>query len=125
MVAVEELLERSDELQALEEALASVRAARTGRIALVSGEAGIGKTSLVRRFCDGCDETVLWGACEPLFTPRPLGPFVDLAEVADGRLAARGRDVSGPADMVAALVDELRRHASTVLVVEDVHWADE
>jgi DNA-binding CsgD family transcriptional regulator/tetratricopeptide (TPR) repeat protein len=102
-----------------------VRASGTGSLALVSGEAGIGKTSLVRALCDRSDVDVLWGACEPLFTPRPLGPFVDLAEDAGGALAARVQEVSGPSDLASALVQELRRRGPVVLVVEDLHWADE
>jgi predicted ATPase len=49
-----------------------------GRFVLVAGEAGVGKTSLVRAFCDTIRSgRVLEGACDPLFAPRPLGPFPD------------------------------------------------
>ena len=74
------LLERERFLETLREALASARRG-DGRLALVSGEAGVGKTSLVRAFCASVrdDARVLEGACEPLFTPRPLGPFSDVA----------------------------------------------
>jgi hypothetical protein len=56
---------------------------------LVGGEAGIGKTSLVRAFCDrhGGDARALWGACDALRTPRPLGPLLDIAREAGGELA--------------------------------------
>ena len=49
------------------------------------GEAGIGKTALV---ADACRETdgVLWGACDPLITPRPLGPLRDVARQIGGEL---------------------------------------
>ena len=55
---------------------------------LVAGEAGVGKTALLRRFCDGLAQPtrVVWGACEPLRTPRPLGPFLDIAEETHGEL---------------------------------------
>jgi hypothetical protein len=46
---------------------------------LMGGEAGIGKTLLLRRFCEEASARVLWAACDPLFTPRPLGPLLDLA----------------------------------------------
>src|SRR3954447_24172439 len=69
-----ELLERHAELTT---AAAHWRRARsgTGSIVLVGGEAGIGKTALVRTFVDGLDgeAAVAWGACDPLRTPRPLG----------------------------------------------------
>src|SRR4051794_22893586 len=85
-----ELHERSEELGALRAMLAAVTRDRRGRIALVHGEAGIGKTSLVRRFCDDIASStdVLWGRCDELFTPRPLGPFMEIADVAEHSLAA-------------------------------------
>ena len=59
-----------------------------GRLAFVCGEAGVGKTLLLRRFCDGQASAarVLWGSCDPLFAPRPLGPLVDVAQVTGGEL---------------------------------------
>ena len=75
------LLERSGQLRALGGALAAAASGRHGRIVLVAGEAGIGKTALLRRFCAGVagSARVLWAGCDPLFTPRPLGPVLDLA----------------------------------------------
>src|SRR3954451_10275020 len=83
------LLERSVELEALDERFAAVRARRRGRLVLVAGEAGIGKTALVQAFCDGLAATrVLAGSCDALHTARPLGPFVDIAEQTGGDLCA-------------------------------------
>ena len=89
-------------------------------MALVSGGAGLGKTSLVRAFLDGLDRAIpaLVGACDDLSTPRPLGPVHDIARSCRPALA-RG-DV--PA-VYTALLDEL--DGRTVVVVEDIHWADE
>ena len=63
---------------------------RRGRLALVFGEAGIGKTALVRQFVSALPRrcTVLSGWCDPLFTPRPLGPLLAPAEELGGELAA-------------------------------------
>ena len=89
---------------------------------LVAGEAGIGKTALVRTFCEGRPR-VLWGACDALYTPRPLGPLVDIAEEAGGELAALVAEGATPGALAAALAAELRRPA--IVVLEDLHWADE
>src|SRR5438874_12713406 len=80
-----ELLERTRELSSLEEALAAVRGSGEGRVVVVSGEAGIGKTSLLSRFAaDHQQATFLFGYCDPLFAPRPLGPLLDIADNLDG-----------------------------------------
>ena len=120
------LLERSEQLNSMGEALAAVAASGQGRIVLVAGEAGIGKTALLRRFCAGVDGSarVLWARCDPLFTPRPLGAVVDLAEAVGGEVAACARDGARPYDVAAALLRELEAGPS-VLVLDDVHWADE
>ena len=104
-----------------------VRRSSRGRIVLVSGEAGVGKTALVRRFCDGCGRSarILWGSCDPLFTPRPLGPLLVVAEDVGGELAELVARGVMPHELVAALARELRARTPTVFVLEDVHWADE
>src|SRR5215831_9740474 len=103
------LLERSEQLSSLGGALAEVVGSSRGRVVLVSGEAGIGKTALLRRFCAdvGGSARVLWARCEPLFTPRPLGPVVDLAQVVGGEVAARAADGARPYDVALALLREL------------------
>jgi DNA-binding CsgD family transcriptional regulator len=121
------LLERSEELSALAECLEAVAERSRGRLVLVGGEAGIGKTALVQRFCDGLGAAVriLWAACDPLFTPRPLGPLLDLARATDGELRTRVEAGAEPHVVADALLRELEHPAPTVLVLEDVHWADE
>jgi DNA-binding CsgD family transcriptional regulator/tetratricopeptide (TPR) repeat protein len=119
------LLEREAAAATLEQAFASARRGR-GRLVLVSGEAGVGKSALVNAFCsDAAGARVLVGSCDGLWTPRPLGPFADIAMAVGGRLerVVRGRE---PVQSVfEALVEELRSGRDTVLVLEDVHWADE
>jgi predicted ATPase len=115
---VPELLEREELLAQLDDALAE-----GGRLVFVGGEAGVGKTSLVRAYCDRVATRVLQGACEPLTTPAPLEPFVDLASQTGGAFAAV-IEAGGPArDVALTLAAELDR--PTVVVLEDVHWADE
>ncbi len=95
-----------------------------GRVVLLSGEAGIGKTSVVREFCAEVDRPVLWGACDALRTPRPLGPLRDIARTAGGDLAAVMASDSPRHVMFAAFLDLLSAR-DCVAVVEDAHWADE
>jgi DNA-binding CsgD family transcriptional regulator len=120
-----ELLERSRQLAALAGALASLREERRGRLVLVSGEAGVGKTALLSRFCAGAhDVRLLWGACDALFTPRPLGPLLDVAVETGGELGELVEAGGLPHDVTSALLRELSGRTATILVFEDVHWAD-
>ena len=93
----------------------------------VGGEAGVGKTVLLRSFCEAQQRPVrtLWGECEPLRTARPLGPLLDVAEATGGELEELVEAAARPHEVAAALLRELRARAPTVLVLEDVHWADE
>ncbi|HEV2901869.1 MAG TPA: AAA family ATPase, partial [Gaiellaceae bacterium] len=107
------LLERDANLAALGEHLAAARAG-DGRLVLVGGEAGVGKTALVRRFAEDTDARVLWAACDGLFTPQPLAPLNDLGVSADGPRR----------DVFAGTLEALTSDPALV-VIEDVHWADE
>jgi DNA-binding CsgD family transcriptional regulator len=120
------LLERDAPIATLDQLLAGVRASAEGHLVLVGGEAGVGKTALLRRFCEAQPESVrvLRGACEPLRTPRPLGPFLDIAEATSTELTQLVESAR-PYEVAAAVLRELRTRRLTVLVIEDVHWADE
>jgi DNA-binding CsgD family transcriptional regulator/tetratricopeptide (TPR) repeat protein len=121
------LLERSDHLAVLADSLQAVIAEASGRVVLVGGEAGVGKTVLLRAFCDELPGStrVLWGACEGLLTPGPLGPLFDVAEATRGELEELVSREARPHEVAAALVRELAGGRPTVLVIEDLHWADE
>ena len=113
------LLERQPALDTLA-ALRTQAAAGPGRVALIGGEAGIGKTALLREFA----HDALWGACDPLFTPRPLGPLHDMAPGLGGAVSATLACEAGRVAIFDAVLDALGRDARC-LVFEDVHWADE
>jgi DNA-binding CsgD family transcriptional regulator len=121
------LLERADELGVLHGCVADVAAHGRGRVLLVSGEAGIGKTALLQRFRDELPRRVLklWGTCDALFTPRPLGPLLEPAAELGGEPEALVADGAKPFDVAVALVEALTNLAPAVLIVEDLHWADE
>ena len=122
-----ELHERSAQLDVLAQMLAAVAETARGRVALVYGEAGIGKSALVRRFTEEASRTatVLWGTCDELFTPRPLGPLVDIARATGGRLAEILEQDALPFDVATVLAETLTENVPAVVVVEDVHLADE
>jgi len=119
------LLERGQELDLLADLLAEVDSSG-GRVVLVRGEAGIGKTALVRGFVSTLDDEshVLIGWCDDLLTPRPLGPFWDMArqESSLGDLL----ESDNRSGVMEAALDLLERSLRpTVLVIEDTQWADE
>ena len=121
------LLERAAELSMLVDCLEAVGRSSRGQVLLVGGEAGVGKTTLLRGFCEAPGQLarVLWGACDPLFTPSPLGPLLEVAEGSGGELQAVVARGAMPYEVVTALAHELRARTPTVFVLEDVHWADE
>jgi DNA-binding CsgD family transcriptional regulator/tetratricopeptide (TPR) repeat protein len=118
-----ELLERERCLADLAECLAA--AERGGCIALVAGEAGVGKTVLLQEFSRQQRKArVLWGACDALFTPRPLGPLHDIGRQTQGALLAALNSGATRDLIFTAALDELERE-KTLVVFEDMHWADE
>jgi DNA-binding CsgD family transcriptional regulator/tetratricopeptide (TPR) repeat protein len=94
-------------------------------LVLIGGEAGVGKTSLVRNAVADADIPCLSGACDSLFTPRPLGPLLDIAGMTGGDLEQLIVAGATPHEVAATLLRQLREHAATILVLEDLHWADE
>lgn len=119
------LQERDEDLAFL---VARLQRARDGRggLAIVSGESGAGKSTLLQAFADseGDAVPVLWSACDPLTTPRPLGPFHDLATQLGDGVTGVLRSASQPHEIFTAVFDHLRLHPS-VLIVDDLHWADQ
>ena len=92
-----QLIERDEPLATLKRSLEE--ATTTGRIVLIRGEAGIGKTALLKAFVEDrpSDVDILWGACDGVSTPQPYGPFEDMADAfgADFRRLLDGNAARG------------------------------
>ncbi|TMC47329.1 MAG: hypothetical protein E6J23_00130, partial [Chloroflexi bacterium] len=108
-----------------------------GRTVLVSGEAGVGKTAVLRHFVQQArteGARVLWGECTEIDARRPFGPFMDIARaanrvaelpVASSDAATAGGDRYRLYSVFTALLADLARERPIVIVIEDLHWADE
>src|SRR3984957_9418779 len=120
------LLERQGPLDALAQFAANARGGE-GQLVLVEGEAGVGKSALLEQFMtDLPDSRLLSGACDGMFTPRPLGPLFDIAKQVHGRLRSSWRADASREQLFDALLTELCEPGPLpVVLIEDVHWADE
>lgn len=98
-----------------------------GRIVLIRGDAGIGKTALLKAFVQQCppEVAVLWGACDGVSTPEPYGAFDDMADAIgpDFRRLLDG-GASRP-ELGRWLLKWLAGGPVRILVIEDVQWADQ
>lgn len=124
LVITMKLVERERQLDQLCAALTQAGQGH-GRTVLLSGEAGAGKSSLLRAFTDriAASARVFAGTCDDLQTPRTLGPFRDIA-----------RDCGGLGDVgipdrdafIEALIAEMSfAQRPAVVIIEDAHWADQ
>lgn len=116
------LLEREHELGVLQTTITTASAGEGCGVA-VSGDSGEGKSTLLAAALVSARSTrVLRGACDPLSTPRPLGPFRDVAPDLDlGRMHI---DDGAPLARLCEEIFDALRTEPTVLVVEDLHWVD-
>jgi DNA-binding CsgD family transcriptional regulator/tetratricopeptide (TPR) repeat protein len=121
-----QLLEREPSLASLAEHAQEARGG-DGRLVLVAGEAGVGKSALVDQLQnDLADARWSWGACDGLFTPRPLGPLFDLAAQLGGELERLCRAGAAREELFGALLRQVSEPQTlNVVVIEDIHWADE
>jgi len=122
-----ELIERDDFLDSLHNGFKKA-AAGEGHCFFIIGEAGIGKTSLVKTFLKKIeDDSIEYiGACDSLFTPRPLAPLYDLALQINEDWVDKIHSISSRAELFTKFVQVLTHKQRPVVVVfEDIHWADE
>src|SRR5215207_9507861 len=124
--AAMQLLEREPLLTQLEEHL-RLAAAGHGRVVLVGGEAGVGKTALVDEFCRRVAgaATALRASCDALSTPGPLGPVRDLAPALGLQIEPQAPDGDTREALYRAVLAAFgTRSGTTLMVGEDAHWAD-
>src|ERR1700722_10666315 len=120
------LLERESSLTSLAGYAEEARRGE-GRLVLVAGEAGVGKSALAERLeGDFPGARRCWGGGDGLFTPRPLGPLFDFAGPLGGELLELRRAGAARQELFAALLGQVSEPGTLdVVVVEDIHGADE
>lgn len=118
-------LERDDLLQALTGYL-ELAGEGTGSLVFLDGEAGSGKTTVAAELAElvGRKALVLTGYCDPLTTPRPLGPLRDVAADAESGFDDIV-DIDDIYEVFSRVLDRLQHSIRPILMIlEDIHWAD-
>src|SRR4051794_38287974 len=118
------LLERDLHLAALRDALTTA-ADGHGLVMLVTGEPGIGKSSLIRSFLDELPPAtrVFVGSCDDLTTPRAFGPLRDAVRWRGGPLAEAMADPGNRDGVFSALPGGLSHPpAVSAPVIEAMPW---
>src|SRR6187551_476657 len=121
-----ELVERAGVLASLQKTFKNVTEGE-GHCLFISGEAGIGKTSLVKTFCQQQENCIIYqGACDALFTPRPLAPLYDIVWQVRSDLWPASHTIEERSELFLKFFRELSKQKEKILIVfEDIHWADE
>ena len=120
------LLEREKFVSELSEVFEKVKNIN-GCVVCISGEAGIGKTSLVEYFTNlHVDHAkILWGSCDDLFTPRPLAPLYDIASHLNSKIIDQLDSGNSRPSIFSDFLNEIQNYEPNIIVIEDLHWADE
>jgi DNA-binding CsgD family transcriptional regulator len=122
-----ELFERESFIASLENRFREISSGE-GHCFFITGEAGIGKTSLVKEFLRQVEKVSVQyvGSCDLLFTPRPLAPLYDIASQIKEDLLEKISSIASRSELFLKFAQEIAQQSKPVIVVfEDVHWADE
>ena len=122
-----ELLERDRFLTSLQKTFHNIETGE-GHCIFVSGEAGIGKTSLINFFCkeQKGDCNIYKGSCDALFTPRPLAPLYDIVWQVNSELWPGSNTIEERSELFSGFFREVsKKKEKTLIIFEDIHWADE
>lgn len=118
------LLERDEQLTLLLQCASDAKLGH-GRVVLVAGEAGVGKTSLMQALQQELSAgMVCWGMCDALFTPQALGPVYDIALSLSAETRELAVNTANSGELFPAILAELSKPDTRVLLIEDLHWAD-
>jgi DNA-binding CsgD family transcriptional regulator len=135
---------RRQELATLRDGVEALRRGE-GAVVWVEGEPGIGKSSLVAEALAEAGEAgwdIGWGIADQLTQRLPLRPMLDCLQVRPGSPDPRrahaadllrkqrlglfaGGGAAGGIEVLVSLVDELCAAAPTILVIDDLQWADD
>ena len=121
------LIERDGFMASLEQHFEDISSGE-GHCIFISGEAGIGKTALVKAFCkkQSGECSIYQGACDALFTPRPLAPLFDILWQVNKKRWPASPSSEDRSALFANFFQELSAKKGKILIVfEDIHWADE
>jgi ATP/maltotriose-dependent transcriptional regulator MalT len=122
-----DLLQRHTQLRELTEALHEAGTS-AGKIVIVSGEAGAGKSALIEEFTQQKVRAVrvLWGNCDALQTSRVLGPVNEVAAGLSRLSDEKWEPNLSREHLFSRLLEGLSPpNPLSIVVLEDVHWADE
>lgn len=121
------LIERDLFLTSLQEQFETLETGE-GHCVLLVGEAGIGKTALVKAFCkkQASENNIFQGACDALFTPRPLAPLYDVLWQVNKERWPLPPFKEKNSVVFANFFQELTlKKGKLIIIFEDIHWADE